>query len=875
MGWLDGMRARLAGIVERDRAEEEMAEEMRFHLEMEAGKLEAEGMSAEQARREAEKRFGGVERHEEAVRDERGSRLLDDVLQDLKYGARTLRRSPGMALVLICTLALGIGAATAVFSIVNSVLLNPLPYPDADRLVIMREVERTGVPNWAAHPNFVDWREQATRSFETMTSVEWPAHVTVLGATEPVRVLAMGVSREYFDVAEVPPYLGRVILPEENRPGGAATVVVSYGFWQQYLNGDGNLSSYALQLNGEPHQVVGVMPPDFRFMGNVAMWFPYERRETPGRMMHAYRIIGRLRPGVTIEQARAEMTSVSKLLLDEYGDGTRAVDVSVQDLHEFSVGGSRRSLMLLLGAAGLLLLVACTNIASTLLARGMAREQEIAVRMSMGAGRMRLVRQLFTESLVVAIGGVVLGVLLAFIAVRVFSTLGVGRVPRMAEVAISPGVLIFSVILSFVAAILFGLLPAVRLADREVASHLRAATRGNTAGSQTLWRGLVAAEIAMATVLLIGAGLLVRSLSTILAVDVGYRTENVMSMAVTLPDSKYGDSTRIRMFYEQLLPELQAIAGVEVVGITNQLPLNYGSYTSGTSAEDPGGNDGIGTPHTAGWRVVNADYFEALGIPIVAGRGFTPQDTDGTLDVAIVNAPLAARLWPGEDPLGKRVRNGFDPRSAWFTVVGVVAQARSWQTDEQLEMYVPYTQRPEFAGAMNVLVATRERPDALSTELRERVRAVDPDVPVELATLHSVVNTSVGGQRFTMLVLLAFAAAALILAVIGVYGVVSYSVARRRREIGIRLALGAAPARVRALIQRSALVIALVGVAIGAAIALGLSSVMRSMLYEIQPTDPLTFTTAILALLAAAAAASYIPARRSTRVDPMITMRAE
>ena len=876
MSLLDGLRMRVTALLRRSELDDDLAEELRFHLEMEMTKLEAEGLAREEAKREAMKRFGGLYRFEQAARDERGTRWLEEAWQDVTYGARVLRRNRGMAVLLIGTLALGIAATTAVFSIVNTVLLNPLPYPESDRLVIMREIERNNRPNWASHPNFVDFREQATHNFEAITSAEWPNYVTVLGAAEPVRVLAMGVARDYFETTRVPPLIGRVLLSEENRVAGAASVVVSEGFWQTYLGGNTNLASLSLNLNGEQYQVVGVMPHTFRFMGEVALWFPYERNPNQNRRSHAYRIIGRMKPDATIEQARAEMTSVAKLLLDEYGEGTRAIDVNVTSAHEHTVGGTRRSLLLLLGAAGLLLLVACTNIASTLLARGMAREQEIAVRSSMGAGRMRLVRQLFTESLLVAVGGVLLGVGLALLAVKAFGAIGAGRVPRMAEVSLSPGVLSFSVVVSFLAAVLFGLVPAVRLADRDGTAHLRFGTRGATSGGkQALWRGLVGAEIAMATMLLIGAGLLVRSLWTILDADIGYRTENVLAVNLSLPPAKYGDKDGIRLFYDQLLPELRSIPSVESVGMVNFLPLQYGSWTAGTNAYDAAAEDNRGTNTTAGWRVVNADYFRALDIALVRGRGFEPSDVEGAPAVAVVNASLAGRLWPDEDPVGKRVKNGFDQRDEWFTVIGVVEQARSWEIPDQPELFVHYLQRPEDIAAASILLATTSAPTRFTETVRDRLHTLDPDVPVDFVTIDHMVSTSVAGPRFTMLVLLAFAAAALILAVIGVYGVVSYSVARRRREIGIRLALGAAPRSVRRLIQRGALTVAVIAVLAGALGAFALSGVMRAMLFEVQPTDPLTFGIAIVVLLAAAAAASYVPARRSTVVDPMITMRAE
>jgi len=806
----------------------------------------------------------------------RARHAADLVRKDLHYAARVLGRSRVFTAVALLALALGIGATTAVFSVVNGVLLRPLPFERPEELVMVLNQRESG-RSLVSYPDFVDWRE-GSRSFDALTLVHLAFPASVLGGSEAVVVPVSAVSTGFLRALGIKPWLGRAIAPEENRPGGPPVALVSYRFWRRYLGGTRQLEGLSLDLHGRAHDVVGVLPPGVDLIEDADVWYAAEQRATRSRSAQNYYVIGRLRPGVTLPQARQEMNELATRLRQAHPDENTAGAVNITPLREYLVGSARPPLLMLLAASALVLLVACANVASTFLARGAARRRELAMRAALGASRRRIVLQLFTESLLLAVLGGFLGMVLAQAAVSLVRGAGAGMLPRLEDVAVDGRALAFAVAIAMGTAILFGLLPALR-STRELGDALRAGSRGSSAELRvTGWRTFVAAEVAMAVLLLVGSGLLIRSLATILDLDTGYDRQGLATIEVSLPSSRYPDNAARLAYYGAAIAELESLPGVRQVGLSNHLPTEAGFRHYPIllpPVADP--HDPAEWAASANWRVVNADYFEAMRIPLLRGRSFTDGDAEGAPGVAVINAPLAEELWPGEDPLGKRLRALWDRRSEVLTVIGVVAEARDWRQErgEQEEIYVHYRQRPENAGTMHAVLRIDGDPAGVLPAARRRLMALDAEVPARFSTMQSLVEETLSERRFTLYVLGGFAATAVLLALIGVYGVVSYSVARSTREIGIRMALGADARRVVTEIQREALRTVGWGLVVGLGAALVATRAIESLLFGVSPTDPLTFVAVMSLLLAAAALASYVPARRATRVDPIVTMRAE
>ena len=873
----------LRALTSRRRTEREMDEEMRIHLEMEIEDRVGRGMTPAEARRTALSDFGGMDRFKEEARDIRGIGAVEMLKQDAHFAVRTLRKSPGFALVAVLTLALGIGANAAVFSVVNDTLLRPLPYPEADRIVLVHEVGETRGDMAVTGGNFVDWRS-ASRSFEAM-AVHWnPEFVplmTILGANTAVRARVTGVSRDFFRVVGVTPSLGREFAPEEVREGGPAVIVVSGAFWRSHLGEDPNVLGRLLDWDGQQYEIIGVMPEGFHYPADTDVWASLEREGiTPGRMAHNYAAVGRIREGTGIREAEAELDRMTAELKQQHAGEMDAVGARLERLQDALVGDLRRPLFLLLGASALVLLVACTNLASTFLARGAGREREIAVRSALGASRRRLIRQLLTESLVLSLLGAAVGLAVAALVLQGLVAVGPPGLGVAGGTGLDVRVLGFAIVAALGTAVLFGLVPALRTSQGRPGEGLRAGTRGNSGGSRSrVWSVLVGTEVALAIVLLVGSGLFLRSFSEVLGVDTGFDPEQVLTVDVSLPTARYSDDGRKAAFYQRLLAELQGIPGVEEAGLIQHLPLG-GMDHSGTF-EVEGRGDTHERQIYPGYRVASDGYFGAMGISLLRGRLFSPADHGATADVAVVNQTLAKQLWPSEDPLGKRVRNLANDSwiypDRWVTIVGVVGDVRHGGLLEEAapEIYVHYLQRPNRAQSSVITLRTSVPPSSVVGTARAAIRALDPEVPAEFATMSARVVESVADRRFTMLVLGGFALTALLLAAVGIYGVVSYSVARRTREIGIRLALGAEPQSVRRLVQRNAMRMILAGAAAGVLGAVVLSRVLQGMLYGVSSTDPSTFVAVVLLLVVVAWLASYLPARRTTRVDPMITMRAE
>jgi putative ABC transport system permease protein len=804
---------------------------------------------------------------------------MDAIWQDVRFGVRTLRRSPGFALVAVVTLALGIGANTAIFSVVRGVLLRPLPYEQPDRLVTLAELSNRGRDMAVAWPNFVDWRT-ASGSFAGLAVVN-PRSATVLGGREPVQASGAVVGEDFWKVFTVRPLQGRLTLPADHIQGAAPVVVVSRSFWQNELGGK-PLDTYNLQIGGNRARVVGVLPDAFDYPAGARFWTPAELNPgSDSRTAHNWRVVGRLAQGVSVDHAREEVDLLTKRIVSGVSGEDPdflATGVVLTPLLESMVGSTRRPLVLLLAAAGLVLLMACINLAGTLLARGAARERELAVRAAVGAGAGRIVRQLLTESILLAAVGAAVGVGVGVLVVRALVISGPAFLPRLAEVSVDGGVLAYAGGLTVATALLFGLLPARRMARSQPGDALRTGSRGNALDARSgVWRFLVGTEVALALMLLAGSGLLIRSFRTLLDEKPGFDDARVDVMRMALSQLKYPAGSDHARWYVAFLERVTALPGVTDAGVMSTVP------TRGI----PNGRlelDGDVTKHTvAGYVVASAGAFRALHIPLLQGRLFDQRDGPNDEHVAIVSREFADQAWPGEDPVGKSVTGGgmddFWSDRRFARVVGVVGDVRYNGLDEPVypAVYFPYRQRPfRLQYAANVVVESASGdPTALFGALRSALREADPDVPPRISTLSSLLHDSLGERRFVMLVLGGFSLVALLLSWVGIFGVVSHSVARRTREMGIRIALGATPGGVRRLVVRTAMGMVTGGLVVGLSGALALTRVLERMLYGVRPTDPTAIVGAAAILTGAGLVASWIPARSGTRVDPIVTMRAE
>jgi putative ABC transport system permease protein len=805
---------------------------------------------------------------------------MTNFVQDIRFATRLLTRQPMFTIVAVLTLGLGIGANTAIFSVINGFLLTPLPYPDPHQLVTLWEVNESGNTMHVAGANFEDWRGQS-RSFDVMAthpSLAFGGPTTVLGGNQPARVLVAGISEGFFNIFRILPAAGRLFTEADFSAGTATTVVVSHRFWQTQLSADPALSRHALQLSGASLQVVGVTPPGFRYPDETDVWVPVDPVQSPNRTSHNWAVVARLRDGVSVQEAQIEMSGLGARLKTAFGEDIDAIDVRVTGLQDELVGPLRRPLQILLGASLMVLLVACTNIASTLLAQGITRQRELAIRGAMGARRGRLIRQLLAENMLLAIFGTVVGIGLSLGIVRALTAvappgLAINDVPTMDGIVIAGGV-----IAAVAATLVFGLYPALKATRTDIGLTLRSGDRGNAAQhSSWSWRTIVGGEVALALTLLVGAALLIRSFWEIMHVDPGFDPRGVVTADISLPSATYPDDTALAAYYRAVESALRSVPGVQSVGIINHIPLGGASISGALDIE---GWDHSELPY-ADYRVVNGAYFQAMGIPIVRGRTFDEGDRAGNTPVALINQQVAQRYWPGDNPVGRRIRNLRNDSwlypDEWITIVGVVGNVRhdGLTRDAGREVYVHVAQRPFRArSAIIALRASRVSRDFGDT-VREAMRRVDADVPIALSSMEAYIQTSVSDHRFTTLVLGTFAACALALAMVGIYGVVSYSVAQRTREMGLRIALGAEPHHVRQAVQRNAMATVSLGVVAGVAGSFVLSRIIQNLLFSVSPTDPAVFAGVAVIILGAAWLASLVPAMRSTRVDPIVTMREE
>jgi putative ABC transport system permease protein len=800
---------------------------------------------------------------------------MQTVMQDVRFALRALRTHRGFTTVALLTLAVGLGANTAMFSIVDAVLLRPLPYPSPAQLVTLQEqTTRDGHAAPVSTPNFRDWRAHA-RSFSALAAYA-AGPSAIVGGDAPTRATAASVSRGFFAALGVSPALGRTFTDDEHQFGAAPAAVVSDRLWRERLGGTRDVLGKRVQVDGFTLTIVGVMPPGFAFPDDADLWSPSELlADESGRTAHNWEVIGRLRPGVTIAQARHEMSAIAARLHATYGSDDDALDVRVTGLHERLAGPVRGRLLLLMGAVTCILLIICLNLASALLARDRSRAKELAIRTALGADRGRLARQLVTESLLLALAGGVAGLWVARLAAGAVIAFIPGGLPGVQHLALDARVALFTLAASLATGILFGLAPALRAAGADpqhTLAHVggRGATR---AGGRA--RGiLVIGEVALAVVLLTGAGLLLRSLARLLAVDPGFARTGVVTADVYPPPSKYLTPTASRLYVDRVIAEVGTLPGVVAAGAINDAPLGS-SFANGGFALDRDGATGY-----AEYRVVDGDYFGAMRIRTLRGRTFTSADAPGGATAVVISQSLAQAYWPGEDPLGRRMRFfGMDSRSdPWLTVVGVVADVRdrSLAAKPSPTAYVFAPQMPlRTRYGMTVLARTTGSADALIPSVRARIHAVDPDVPAELSTIEQIVSRSSVDRRFTAALLATFAGVAVLLAAIGLYAVLAFGVAERRREMGIRMALGAQRGAVRRMIVGEGLGLTLAGIVAGGVLSLGATRLLGSLLYGVAPTDVPTYAGVSLLLVLVALAASYLPAYRATRVDPLIALRAE
>jgi putative ABC transport system permease protein len=801
-----------------------------------------------------------------------GLHVFANAIRDTRYAIRQLLSAPGFTIVAVLTLALGIGATSTIFSVVNGVLLRPLAFPESDRLVRVYEIVQKFGRFSVAPATFLDWRQQNTVFSHVVATNATGA--TLIGSGGAERIAGGLVSWNAFDMLQVSPAMGRTFTPEEEVAGRDTVVILSHGMWQRHFGADPGILGRSVTLSGVPVTVVGVMPAGFTFMAGAEFWRPLTFGPNPTRGGHFLGVLARLKPGVTLEQANAEMKGISERLAIQYPAASANETAEVLGLQESVVAGVRPALLTLLAAVGVVILIACANVANLLLVRASVRGKEIAIRTALGAGRGRLVLQMLSESVVLALAGGGIGILLAYLAIAPIQTLSAGSIPRAADIAIDFRVLLFSFVVSIATGILFGLAPAWQASRSTIGSVLKEGGRSsNASGGRWLRGALLVAEVAMSIILLVGAALLLRSFARLTSVDPGFRPEHVLAFRVALPNATYSEDHQRSAFFARLMEALDGLPEVASAGITQSLPMR-GDYILSFTIQgrpEPKPNDGP----SANYRVISPDYFQAMGIPLLRGRPFSTRDGEKAPKVAVVDQKFVDRHFPNENPIGQGIDigNGTD---GFYEIVGVVGSIRdaSLEQNPSPTMYVPFDQDP--FSAVWVVARTTGDPVAVSGAARQAVQRIDATLPAFAMTpLSSVISDSVAQRRFSMLLLGLFAFIALFLAAVGLYGVVAYTVSLRTQEIGLRMAIGAQPGDVLQLVVGGGMKLALVGVAIGILGALGLARFVETMLYEVTAFDPASYAATAAVLLAVAALACYVPARRAMRVDPIVALRTE
>ena len=826
---------------------------------------------------------------------------METLIKDIRYGIRSLLKRPGFTAIAIITLALGIGASTAIFSVVDGVLLRPLPYPNADRIVQIREVNARGAQMPVTEPNFLDVR-QRNQTLEVVA--QYASNKTIVtGASEPVRALTLVVSGDFFNVLGVNAHVGRTFNTADSKSGGAPVAVVSYGFWQKLLGGRANLSDTTLRLMDQNVTVIGVMPPDLSFPRSAEIWIPRELFPADiSRTAHNWSVIARLKPAIAPERATAEMSQIAKQLKQEYGKDMDAVDFTVVPQQEYMVGNVRKSLLLIFVAVALLLVIACANVANLMLAQVTARQREFAVRTALGATRWRLARQFITENLLLALAAGVVGVLLSFWGVNLVLGLNQQSLPRINEIGVNGRAIAFTLGLSILIAVVLGVMPLLRFSTKDLEGTLREA--GNATGGFAggyLRNFLVVAQMALTLILLVGAGLLGKSFYRLLQIDPGFSTESAVAMELSLPEphgdeDRYkklmesykrlmekneapeestrftADEERQRLFQKQLLEQLSATPGVVATGTINYLPLTGGGPDGMFLINNNPSRKGF-----ADYRLASSGYFAAMKIPLLRGRTFNASDEVNAPNVAVVSQSLVKKYWPDEDPIGQTLQFGnMDGDLRLLHIVGVVGDVHDYGVDQATSptVYGNSLQRLP-SSTWTVVTRAQAEPGALVPVMRNAVHTLDSQLPLNFRTLDQVFASSLDQRRFSLVIFVVFGVAALLLAAMGIYGVTTYAVAQRTQEIGIRMALGARMSDVLKLVLKSAMLLVLIGAVIGVAGAYAVTRVMSHLLFEVTPTDVFTFAAVPLILFAVALIACLIPAHRATKVDPLIALRYE
>jgi len=799
----------------------------------------------------------------------RRANMIAALWQDLRFGARLLLKQPGFTLIAILTLALGIGANTAIFSIVNAALLRPFPYKEPERLVILRERVSVGGGFSPSYPNFVDWRAQNT-VFDAISAVRQNESFNLTGAGEPERVPGRLVSAEFFSTLGIEPLLGRDFLAEEDSPGATPAAILSYGFWRRRFGNDPGIIGKQLTLNNQSFTVIGITPANFQFGDEADITVPIglsaERFRLRGRDPGAD-VVARLKPNVSEQQAETELNLIAARLEQQFPETNKGRRARVTPLHEFFVGDVRQPLLILLGSVGLVLLIACANVANLLLVRTSARRKEMAVRVALGASRGAIIRQLLTESVLLAALGAALGILLALLGTSFITGHLPDGIPRLHEADVDAPVLVFTLAVSLLTGLLFGLAPALQVSRLNLNEGLKEGERGSSGRRQRLRSVLVVGEVALTLTLLIGAGLLIQSFRRVLQVDPGFKVQNLLTMRVSVNNP------------EQLQQNVLNLPGVKSVAVSDGLPFGMANYPGFIIEGRPGpDNRGAGLRYT-----VSPDYFQTMGIELIKGRLFTTEDTRDSPQVIVIDEALAQRHFPNEDPIGKRLKQSL-PNSPSYEIVGIVRHVEHYRLDGQspdAQFYTNFNQTPlqtlpNSVRRINLLTRTEGDPLSMASAVRGQVAALNKDQAVyNVRTMEQAVARSVAPRRFSMLLLTVFAVAALALASLGIYGLMSYAVAQRTREIGVRMALGAQSGNVLRLVIGQGMKLALAGVTLGMVASVALTRTMKNLLFGVSATDPATFAGVALLLTLVALLACWIPARRATRVDPLVALRCE
>ena len=880
MKWFNVLAARFRALVRRDEVLNDIDEEMRAHIEMETEANRALGMSPDEARRSAAKSFGNLGSIRDLAYEVKGGGLIETFWQDVRYSARMLIKHPGFALIAVFTITLGIGANTAIFSIVNAVLLRPFPYQQPEQLVMVGESTGGGGRNAVSYPNFVDWQHQNT-VFDAVSVMRSNENYNLTGAGEPERLQGRLVSAGFFTILGIKPLLGRDFLPEDDRGGATPSVILSHAFWSRKFGNDTGVVGRQITLNNHAYTVVGVAPADFQFGLDADVSVPIglsaQRFSARGADPGAG-VVARLKPNVSLQQAETDINLIYARLEQQYPESNTGRRATLTPLHEFFTGDVRQPLLILLGSVGLVLLIACANVANLLLVRASTRKREMSVRVALGASRGRVIRQLLTESLMLATIGAVLGTLLAHWGMKFIAHQLPDGIPRLNEANVDLRVLVFTVGVSLVIGLLFGLAPALQASRLNLTDALKEGDRGSSGGRQRMRSVLVVGEVALTLTLLVGAGLLIQSFRRVLQVDPGFEPQNLLTMQISASNP---DGHQVVGFFNQLQENLRSLPGVKAVAISNGLPMGVVNrpvfFIEGQPRPEKGKEPG-GIRYT-----VSPDYFQTMGIDLVKGRTFTTHDTPTTPLTVVIDEALAQRFG-NEDPIGKRLSQSSSGTPS-YEIIGVVRHVEQDNLDGSAirtpQFYLSFNQLPaeRWPGSVrrvNLLTRTDVEPASLASTVRDQIARLNKDQAVfNVKTMDQIVSQSLASRRFSMLLLSAFAIVALALASIGIYGMLSYAVAQRTREIGLRMTLGAQAGTVLRLVIGQGMKLALAGVALGLVTSLALTRTMKNLLFGVSATDPTTFVGIALLLSLVALLACWIPARRATKVDPIIALRYE